>query len=335
MSWLVVCAPAWPDALPPALLTRALGRWSPRVRTLAPPPQLALAADLGRQADSQARAVCAAIRRQLAQRGAPPPALTFGVGAHAEIAELAARSSAAGALTIVPPGHEAAWLAPQPIGLLRLDAALSARLRQFGLHTIGALTALPPDALEAQFGAAGRLLHARATGQPQPLPPATPAMPRLRLGWRFDGAAVDRRAVDHALQQIARRLAARSAQGGHTVSGLSLTLELADAPQQQGERALAEPSGDPRRLAEILLALARGLDVSCGVERLRVTAALAPLQAVQQELFPQPPARAAQLQALVTRLAPRHAAQLLRAAVASPEAACLERRVAFAPWVQP
>jgi hypothetical protein len=90
--------------------------------------------------------------------------VALGLAANPLIAQLAAQLGGAGTGIVVPPGHEAAFLAPQSIRLLPIEQAIAERLGLFGLRTIGAVAQLPRDALEAQFGAAGGLLFDLARG---------------------------------------------------------------------------------------------------------------------------------------------------------------------------
>jgi DNA polymerase-4 len=74
-------------------------------------------------------------------------------------------------LVIVPPGEEAAFLAPLPISRLwGVGEKTAAVLREFGVATIGDLAALPPDLLERRFGKHGAALVERARGiDPDPV----------------------------------------------------------------------------------------------------------------------------------------------------------------------
>ncbi len=65
---------------------------------------------------------------------------------------------------IVPPGRDAAYLAPFPVTLLDLDDDLAATLRSLGLTTLGQLAALEADEVEARFGPGGLAAHRLARG---------------------------------------------------------------------------------------------------------------------------------------------------------------------------
>ncbi len=68
-------------------------------------------------------------------------------------------------LVVVPPGEEAAFLAPLPISRLwGVGEKTAVALRDFGVVTIGDLASLPPAAMERRFGKHGSALVARAHG---------------------------------------------------------------------------------------------------------------------------------------------------------------------------
>jgi DNA polymerase-4 len=69
------------------------------------------------------------------------------------------------AILEVPPGQEAAFLAPLPADMLwGVGPRTAARLAQLGIHTIGDIARWPEDALMRHFGKAGRYLRQAAQG---------------------------------------------------------------------------------------------------------------------------------------------------------------------------
>jgi len=105
-----------------------------------------------------------------------PPGLHTQVGvAGAKFpAYLAARSAAPGEAVKV--GEDApGFLVRFPVEVLPLPWEVIARLRGFGLHTLGQLAAMPVGPLQAQFGRRGRLAWELARGiDPRPLPARAP-----------------------------------------------------------------------------------------------------------------------------------------------------------------
>src|SRR3989449_10206204 len=65
---------------------------------------------------------------------------------------------------VVRPGAEREFLSLRPLAVLPLDVDTHRRLRQLGLRRLGDLTALPEEAVVAQFGREGRRLWRLAAG---------------------------------------------------------------------------------------------------------------------------------------------------------------------------
>src|SRR2546423_576258 len=97
---------------------------------------------------------------------APRPPRGPGVGwGHGKfVSWVAATRAQPGEAVIVQPGEEGSFLAAQPLAALPLDSDTHRRLRQLGVTTLGALAALPEEAVVSQFGRVGRRLWRLAAG---------------------------------------------------------------------------------------------------------------------------------------------------------------------------
>lgn len=93
-------------------------------------------------------------------------------------------------VAVVPPGDEAAYLAPAPCTLLDLPPEMARLLGRWGIRTLGELARLPAPALFERLGADGPRLQALARGEdPRPLRPwAPPRMfeERVEGEWAMD-----------------------------------------------------------------------------------------------------------------------------------------------------
>lgn len=107
------------------------------------------------------------IRRQLSLPS------SIGVASNKLVAKIAtnvgkAKHKGAGypnAIHVVPPGSEAAFLAPLPSDALwGVGPKTAEKLSELGIHTIGDIAAYSFDELERRFGQIGRYLHRRAQG---------------------------------------------------------------------------------------------------------------------------------------------------------------------------
>lgn len=123
--------------------------------------------DLPEPAETIARRLQAAINRDL---GLP---CSLGVATNKLVAKIANNTGKASAKTgrppntikVVPPGHEAAFLAPLPVDeLWGVGPKTAARLAGMGIRTIGHLARRPEAGLVQQFGKLGRDLARRAKG---------------------------------------------------------------------------------------------------------------------------------------------------------------------------
>jgi DNA polymerase IV len=94
-------------------------------------------------------------------------ALTASVGVAGSklVAKVASDMRKPDGLVVVPPGGEAAFLAPLPVRRLwGVGPKLEESLAKLGVRTIGELAALPPERLERRFGSHGHDLLALARG---------------------------------------------------------------------------------------------------------------------------------------------------------------------------
>jgi DNA polymerase-4 len=90
---------------------------------------------------------------------------SFGVATNKLVAKIATNVGKPKGLIVVPPGQEAAFLAPLPMAMLwGVGPKTQARLAELGLRTIGDLAAWPAADLEQRFGAWGADLARHARG---------------------------------------------------------------------------------------------------------------------------------------------------------------------------
>ncbi len=152
---------------------------------------------------------------------------------------------------VVPPGQEAAFLAPLPLQLLELDHRLAGTLRRWGISTVGELARLPADRVTARLGAAGAAAHQASRGlDPLPLVPLS-APPVLSEGMELEWPVVTLEPLLCAVRQSLERCSARLANDGKAC--ILLELELALEPEGRERRAIRLPL--PTREVEALVDL--------------------------------------------------------------------------------
>jgi DNA polymerase-4 len=113
---------------------------------------------------TRARAMAAAV--QTSVRATTSLSCSLGVSTSKVVCKIASDRRKPAGITVVPPGREAAFLAPLPVRLLPgVGPRAEERLVSAGVTTIGALAALDDQALRAVLpGSVGRLLRDRAQG---------------------------------------------------------------------------------------------------------------------------------------------------------------------------
>ncbi len=239
-----------------ATLITLLETFSPRVAPHVLAPDTVIDLDLGRITMPQAIAVLQRLAQQIAIDVGLRPAL--GVAATRFVAQRAAATAGAGAAILVPPGNEAAFLAPQSISALPIDADTIRRLQLLGLHTIGAVAQLPVDALQAQFGERGRVLAQLMRGGEHAPIAATASLPTIARTARFAGPISNRMLLDTAIDRLVERLATQLAAGGWAARSITVTLHLEDGAPWTAQRTLSAPTADRARLIEAFRAQPHG-----------------------------------------------------------------------------
>jgi DNA polymerase-4 len=225
-------------------------------------------------------------------------------------AACAATLAAQGTLHILPPGTEAAALAPRPITQLPdVSPQLLREFQQLRLFTLGDLAACPAPLVRAVFGPAVVRLQALARGE-EPgagLEPALIAQPLTATRSVLPGAtATDTLAV---LAALAGDLAATLGGAGRAATALTLTVGFAAGPPLHKTTRLPAPATDApaiqAALSPLLVALLRARRSRPTALHLATTRSC---DAVYQPPLPAPrsaPAPATRLQAVLADLQAR------------------------------
>jgi protein ImuB len=188
-------------------------------------------------------------------------------------------------VVVVPPGGEAASLAPLPVALLDPPPDLTVALARWGIRTLGELAALPPAGVLARLGPEGARLRARARGEDAgpfvPTAEPVPCVEGVALDW--DVTALD--ALVFVLRPLLERLAARLAVREQGAAALVLTCGLTDGTTHRRRLAVTAPLREPRTWLALVRAGFDGLTLPAPVGAVTVEAEPAPLDAVQPDLF--------------------------------------------------
>ena len=186
---------------------------------------------------------------------------------------------------VVPPGGDAAFLAPLPVELLDPPEALAEALGRFGVRCVGDLLRLPRRALVARLGADAARLAAFASGEGREPPP--PAPPEARLEEAADlETGVDRlEPLLFVLQGLLSRLAARLECRGLACPELELRLRLAGRGRDTRRIGVAAPTLDVRVLLRLVALSLEARPPVDEVEGLAVACEGRPLRGDQLDFF--------------------------------------------------
>jgi protein ImuB len=254
-------------------------------------------------------------------------------------ATVAAGHAAPAAPSIVPPGGDAAFLAPLPAALLTPDADVRARLRRFGLRQIGAVAELPRSALVARFGTEGELIHARARGEEIVRFRPRRAAERLALALPIEPPVADLEPLRFVLRRVAAALGDQLLARGSAAAIARLRLELdvtfarPGTPSEiRAEQRFPEPTAEAEAIERLLLARLERTPPPAPVARLELElAGVSPASGQQLPLFIPQAARNARLGWQLARLALTYGEdRVRRVVVADPEAPLAERRWTWA-----
>jgi protein ImuB len=245
----------------------------------------------------------------------PTPSVTgdirVGIAGTRFTATVAAVMARAGVPVLVPPGGEAAFLAPHPSGLLTPDPDVRARLTRFGLRRIGPVAELARSALVARFGEEGARIHARARGEALESfrPRRTPE--RLALGLPIEPAVENLEPLRFVLHRLATALTWQLVARGLAASRARLHLDLDLAFARAGtlsaldvEQRFPEPTADAEAIERLLFARLERTPPPAAVARLVLELdGTAPAAGQQLPMFTPQAARVARLEWQLARLA--------------------------------
>ena len=255
-------------------------------------------------------------------------------------ATIAAAHARAGSPVAVPPGDEAAFLAPYPSGLLTTDLDIRARLTRFGLREIGAVADLPRSALIARFGDEGARLHARSRGEETEPFRARHAPERLALALPIEPPVEDLEPLRFVLHRLVAAITAQLTSRGLAADRAHLTLELdlafaarGTSPRIEVEQRFPEPTADPEAVERLLFARLEREPPLAAVQRLDLELRGTTEAAGQQlPLFVPQAARTARLGWQLARLALTYGEdRVRRVVITDPEAPLPETRWTWQP----
>jgi DNA polymerase-4 len=166
---------------------------------------------------------------------------SVGVAASKLVAKIASDLRKPDGLVVVPPGTEAAFLAPLPIRRLwGVGPKTEEDLARLGVRTIGELAALDPRRLERRMGTHGHDLLALARGDDGRDVVGEPGGPKsLGQEHTFDSDTADRTRLRRTLLELCDSVARRLRQ--HALRARTVTLKYRDEDFRTVTRARTRP----------------------------------------------------------------------------------------------
>ncbi|MBI4338205.1 MAG: DNA polymerase IV [Chloroflexi bacterium] len=184
-----------------------------------------------------ARDIKARVRRELGVT------VSAGIASGKVAAKVASDAGKPDGLVEVPPGGDAAFLAPLPADdLPGIGPSTTAALKALGILTVGQLAQAPPLLLRRAFGAWGDLLHCWANGQDDSpvLPPAPPKS--IGRSTTFAKDTRDRAFLRSMLRYLTERVGADLRKEGKLARVVVLTLRWADFTTFSRHQTLKAPA---------------------------------------------------------------------------------------------
>ena len=194
---------------------------------------------------------------QTGVRGSTSLTCSIGVGSSKTVAKIASDRRKPGGLTVVPPGREAAFLAPLDLRLLPgLGPRTEERLRALGIGTLGALAGLDDEQLRSVLpGKVGRLLRDRARGvDPRGIEPPAEAV-SISTEETFPRDISDRERLHDELRRMAESVAGYLTSSGRTARTVTTKVRYQDFSIRSRSTTLAAGTDDAARIGELACAL--------------------------------------------------------------------------------
>jgi DNA polymerase-4 len=173
----------------------------------------------------------------------------------------------------VPPGEEAAFLAPLPISRLwGVGPATATALRDYAVVTIGDLAALPAEVLTRRFGKHGASLADRARGMDGDPVHDPDAAKSIGHEHTFEVDTSDRETIERTLLAMADGVAGRLRATGVKASTIAVKVRDSSFRTITRQRTLDEPTDLTEPIWRTALELARPEVRGIRVRLLGVTA---------------------------------------------------------------
>ncbi len=178
--------------------------------------------------------------RILAELGLPS---SLGVASNKLVAKIGSELAKPRGVRVVPPGEEAAFLAPLPIERLwGVGEVTAGRLHQHGVRTIGELAALPEAQMQALFGSGALGMHRRALGMDSSPVGVETRRKSVSQERTFARDVGDLKVLQRSLLKMSEEVAAQLRKEGDCAHTVVLKMRYPDFTTITRQATLAQPT---------------------------------------------------------------------------------------------
>lgn len=211
---------------------------------------------------------------------------SIGIGTSKLVAKIGSDLNKPNGLTVVAPGDEQAVLHPLPVTRLPgVGPATAERLRRSGLHTIGDLARVDRSDLIDWFGQAhGAGLYRLARAEDDRAVVGEREAKSVSAEETFEFDLTDRGRLNHEIDLLATRVGSRLRAGGLSARTVTIKVRHHDFTTITRSATRAQPTDDPRLVAQFARTLLAEIDTSAGIRLLGVGATTL-ADFVQDDLF--------------------------------------------------
>ncbi|MBV6396856.1 MAG: DNA polymerase IV [Anaerolineales bacterium] len=164
------------------------------------------------------------------------------------------------ALTIVPPGEEAAFLAPLPADMLwGVGPKTMARLNEVGIHTIGDIARRPESDLVTRFGENGRDLWRHANGMDDRPIVTERETKSISQEITFSRDVSDDQSLEKTLREMSAEVARQLRKTDLAGKTVKLKLRWPDFTTLTRQATLAQPTDQEQEIASTASALLKSV----------------------------------------------------------------------------
>jgi DNA polymerase IV len=227
------------------------------------------------------------------------------------------------AICVVPPGDEAAFLAPLPTtALWGVGPKTAEKLAMLGIHTIGDIAAWPVADLQRRFGQHGEDLARRARGIDERPIVTERAAKSISQETTFARDVTEQATLERVLREQAAELAEKLRRNEVVASTVKLKIRWPDFTTPTRQLTLPQPTDEAAQIAEAALRLFRQIWtreqpvrlIGVGVSGLGSVPHQMSLWDASFALTPAETARQARMQAALAAIQERFGAGVIRRA---------------------